>query len=66
MADKDNESRSFRHPISNGPNSRSRDESIGQTGPGLPDDTSQPVDIDPDEEKRISESLLNPKPERAR
>ena len=51
----------FKHPISNGPNARPRDESIASTAVGLPDDSSSPVDIDPEEEKRIAEKLLGGK-----
>lgn len=43
--------------ISDGPNARPRDETISQTGPGLPDDTSQPVEITPEEEARIAERI---------
>lgn len=44
-------------PDSTGTNSRPRDETISQTGPGLPDDTSSPVEITPEEEKKIEESI---------
>lgn len=30
--------------ITNGPNDRSRDDSIAQSGPGIPDDSSAPVE----------------------
>lgn len=43
--------------ISNGPNARPRNETISQTGPGLPDDTSLPVEITPEEEARIAERI---------
>ena len=44
-------------PDSTGPNARPRDETIAQTGPGIPDDTSAPVEITPEEEKRIEKSI---------
>ena len=43
--------------ISTGPNARPRNETISSTGPGLPDDTSEPIDIDPEEEKRIAAKI---------
>ncbi len=49
---------SFERPISNGPNARPRDEPIGQSNAGLPDDSSKPVEITPEEEKRIAEAIL--------
>jgi len=45
--------------ISNGPNARPRDEPIGQTEHGLPDDSSKPVDISPEEEAQIADKILN-------
>jgi NAD(P)-dependent dehydrogenase (short-subunit alcohol dehydrogenase family) len=30
---------------------------VGQTGPGIPDDTSRPIEISPEEERRIAESI---------
>jgi hypothetical protein len=50
--------RSFKRPISNGPNARPRDEPIGQTNQGLPDDSSLPVEVDPEEEKKIADKIL--------
>jgi NAD(P)-dependent dehydrogenase (short-subunit alcohol dehydrogenase family) len=44
-------------PISTGPNARPRDETISQTAPGLPDDSSHQVEISPDEERRIAQSI---------
>ena len=44
-------------PDSTGPNARPRDETIAQTGPGIPDDTSAPVEVTPEEERNIEESL---------
>ena len=46
-----------RKPDSTGPNSRPRNESINQTGPGFPDDSSEPVVVDPAEEQRIAERI---------
>ncbi|TGD96769.1 hypothetical protein [Methylobacterium nonmethylotrophicum] len=43
--------------ISNGPNARPRDATIAQTGPGLPNDTSSPVEIDEEEARRIEEKI---------
>jgi hypothetical protein len=46
-----------RKPDSTGTNSRPRDETIAQTGPGIPDDASQQVEISPEEEKNIEKSI---------
>ena len=43
--------------ISNGPNARPRDATIAQTGPGLPNDTSRPVEIDEGEARRIEDRI---------
>ena len=51
------EGRGRSKPDSTGPNSRPRDETISQTGPGIPDDTSRPVDVTPEEEKNIEKSI---------
>ena len=48
----------FEKPISNGPNARPRDEPIGQTEGGLPDDSSKPVEITQEEEAKIAEKIL--------
>lgn len=61
-AARDDAAHTFKHPISNGPNARPRDESIASTAVGLPDDTSSPVDIDPEEEKRMADKLLGRTP----
>ena len=45
---------------SNGPNSRPRDETISQTGPGLPNDSSSIVEVDSEEEQAIADSLKSP------
>jgi hypothetical protein len=44
-------------PDSAGPNARPRNDTISQTGPGLPDDSSTPVEVDPDTEKRIERDI---------
>jgi hypothetical protein len=44
--------------LSNGLNSRPLDDSIAQAAPGLPDDSARPVEISPEEEKRIAERVL--------
>ena len=44
-------------PISDGQSGRPRDETIGQTGRGLPNDTGRPVEIDPEEARRIEEKI---------
>ncbi len=44
-------------PDSTGPNSRPRDDTIAQTGPGIPDDASSPVEVTPEEEKTIEKSI---------
>ena len=54
---KGNERDSKAKPDSTGTNARPRDETIAQTGPGIPDDTSAPVEISPEEEKRIEKSI---------
>ncbi|KMO31402.1 hypothetical protein VQ02_25910 [Methylobacterium variabile] len=43
--------------ISTGPNARPRDATIAQTGQGLPNDTSAPVEIDEEEAKRIEDKI---------
>lgn len=60
MAERDNagsEPNQQPKPDSTGTNSRPRDETIAQTGPGVPDDSSEPVEIDPGTEKRIEEKI---------
>ena len=46
-------------PISDGPNARPRNEPIGQTAEGLPDDMSKVVDITPEEETKIADKIVN-------
>ena len=48
----------FKHPISNRPNARPRDEPIGQSGGGEPDDSSKAVEISPKEEAKIADKVL--------
>ncbi|WP_137389909.1 hypothetical protein [Rhodoligotrophos defluvii] len=43
--------------ITTGPNDRPRDETIGQSGPGLPDDSSRPVEVDEAEIERARQAL---------
>ena len=42
---------------STGTNSRPRHDTISQTGGGIPDDTGRPVDLDPEEEKRLADAI---------
>lgn len=44
-------------PVSNGQSGRPRDETIAQTGRGLPNDTGEPVQVEEDEAKRIEEKI---------
>ncbi|MFC7398711.1 hypothetical protein ACFQU1_16035 [Chelatococcus sp. GCM10030263] len=44
--------------ITTGLNDRPRDETISQTGAGLPDDTSHPVDVDDATVERVRRQLL--------
>lgn len=46
-----------RSKITTGPNDRPKDETIAQTGPGLPDDTSLPLDATDEQIERAKESL---------
>lgn len=46
-----------RPKITTGPNDRPKDETIAQTGPGLPDNTSQPVEATDEQIERAKESL---------
>ncbi len=48
-----------KRPISTGPNARPRDEPIGQSSGGEPDDSSKAVEISPEEEKRIADKILD-------
>ncbi|HZY67067.1 MAG TPA: hypothetical protein VFE52_00680 [Devosia sp.] len=43
--------------ISTGPNDRPKDETIAQTGAGLPDDSGHPVEVDEQEAARIEENI---------
>lgn len=44
--------------ITTGPNDRPRNETIAQTGAGVPDDTSRPVEVDEAEVARVRAKLL--------
>ncbi|HEV7253280.1 MAG TPA: hypothetical protein VGN97_09275 [Mesorhizobium sp.] len=44
--------------ITTGPNDRPRNETIAQTGAGIPDDTSRPVEVDEAEVARVRAKLL--------
>ena len=44
-------------PISDGQSGRPRDEPIGQTGRGLPNDTGRPVEVDEAEAARIERKI---------
>ncbi|TNC13493.1 hypothetical protein FF100_11925 [Methylobacterium terricola] len=57
MADETDTETGKREKISNGPNARPRNETIAQTGPGLPNDTSSPVEIDEEEARRIEDKI---------
>lgn len=45
--------------ITDGLNDRPKDASIGQSGPGLPDDSSQPIEATDEEVARVREKLQN-------
>ncbi|QQR41297.1 hypothetical protein [Devosia rhizoryzae] len=47
----------MRAKISNGANDRPIDETIAQTGAGLPDDSSKPVDVSDAEIERVRKKL---------
>jgi hypothetical protein len=57
MAERNSDTAGRQKPDSTGTNSRPRDETIAQTGPGIPDDASSQVEITPDEEKNIEKSI---------
>jgi hypothetical protein len=44
-------------PISDGQSGRPRDETIAQTGRGLPNDTGRPVEVDEAEAARIEQKI---------
>jgi hypothetical protein len=46
-----------RAKITTGANDRPRNSSIAQTAPGLPDDTSRPVEISDEEVERVARKL---------
>lgn len=49
--------------ISDGVNARPRNENIGQSAGGLPNDSSAPIEIDEAEAARIKDKLLGEAPE---
>ncbi|NNM73968.1 hypothetical protein [Enterovirga aerilata] len=53
------DARRFDEVDSTGPNARPRHDTISQTGPGIPDDTGAAVEVGPEEEKRIADSIRN-------
>ena len=53
------ERKRFDEVDSTGTNSRPRHDTISQTGGGIPDDTTQQLELDPEEEKRIADSIRN-------
>ncbi|KAB0679750.1 hypothetical protein [Aureimonas leprariae] len=61
MTDKrDAEKRDADHPTA-GTNSRPLNDTIAQTGGGVPDDTSEAVEVEPEEQKRMEDNLLRPR-----
>jgi hypothetical protein len=53
----DNDRTNAVKPESNGANARPLDESIAQTERGIPDDSSTPVEISPEEEAAIEKKI---------
>jgi hypothetical protein len=49
--------------ISTGPNGRARNEIIGQTAAGLPNDSGRPVAVDKDEIRRVARKLKGEAPD---
>lgn len=45
--------------ITDGLNDRPKDITIGQSGPGLPDDSSQPIEVTDEEVERVRAKLEN-------
>ena len=43
--------------VSTGTNSRPLNDTIGQAGPGIPDDSSEPVELDPAEAERLARKI---------
>lgn len=50
--------------ITTGLNDRPRNETIAQTGGGIPDDTSQPVEVSDEEVERVRRKLMEDRPEK--
>ncbi|KKB12544.1 hypothetical protein VE25_06355 [Devosia geojensis] len=48
-----------RKKITTGPNDRPVDESIGQTAPGLPDDSSRSPDVDDRDVERVKRKIVD-------
>lgn len=48
--------------ISTGANDRPRDETIAQSGEGLPDDSGKPIEVDDDEVERVKAKLTGSMP----
>ncbi|RWX76707.1 hypothetical protein EPK99_13595 [Neorhizobium lilium] len=44
--------------ITDGLNDRPRNETIGQSGPGIPDDSSEPIVVDDEAVERARQSLM--------
>ncbi|GJE34836.1 hypothetical protein [Methylobacterium oxalidis] len=53
----DHDEKREERPDSTGPNSRPRDDTIAQTGEGIPDDSGKLVQVDENEAKRIEEKI---------
>jgi len=44
--------------VSTGPNARPLNDTIARAAPGIPDDSSRPVEISPEEEEAIAANIL--------
>lgn len=55
--DTDDRQKREERPDSTGPNARPRDDTIAQTGEGIPDDSGRPVQVDEAEAERIEETI---------
>ncbi|WP_152045993.1 hypothetical protein [Aureimonas psammosilenae] len=61
MTDKrDADKRDADHPTG-GTNARPLNDTIAQTGAGVPDDAGEQVEVEPEEQKRMEDSLLRPR-----
>lgn len=54
---RDDETKRDGRPDSTGPNARPREDTIAQTGEGIPDDSGRPVQVDEREAERIEEKI---------